>query len=441
MTNKASLLLRSDRIFFGDSKQKPRAGFVAVQDEHILMTGSGSGDEYIDSSTKVFDFGKYLICPGFIDVHCFFTGHAWIPAGGNPSGASSDKELLEKAKTYLPDHKCITPIFRDYMRLLNSRGITSIKEMAFDDFSGFTHILENLQKVNELTLRVHFMSQPSAGNFDLALGNRMQEQYHSDSLFFSGFNLMTDGSISQHCGDLKKPYADKPEVYCEESIDYDRIKKETLAADQEGFRVSLHAQGDKAVACVLDIYNCCQRKGDRLLLRHAITDLELTDPADLEQMGRLGAIAEIYPQIPSLYKRQEKLDSINTTVGVDRSKYYWNRRAMADKGVIISCGTDLPLLYDDIPESIYHAGGGFFADGGNPFNPENTLTTEELLRAWTSGGAWNLGMETKLGTLDPGYLADIAVLDSDIFETAMESMRDIKVCLTIMNGRIVYSRL
>ena len=66
---------------------------------------------------------------------------------------------------------------------------------------------------------------------------------------------------------------------------------------------------------------------------------------------------------------------------------------MADSNVLLSCGTDLPLLIDDIPESIYHAVGGNFPEGGEPFNKQNMLTIPELLTAWSAGGAYNLYQE------------------------------------------------
>lgn len=71
-------------------------------------------------------------------------------------------------------------------------------------------------------------------------------------------------------------------------------------------------------------------------------------------MGKLGVIAEIYPQIQSIANRKDKLAMIEEKIGMDRGQYYWNRRKMADSNVLLSCGTDLPLLIDDIPESIYH---------------------------------------------------------------------------------------
>ena len=111
---------------------------------------------------------------------------------------------------------------------------------------------------------------------------------------------------------------------------------------------------------------------------------------------------------------------------------------MEDSNVTLSCGTDLPLLFDDIPESIYHAVFGLFPEGGEPFNPENTLSIDELLKAWTIGGQYNLGQDNILGTLEPGKKADIAVLDHNIFKVPIDEMRKVKVSLTMVDGKIVY---
>ena len=331
----------------------------------------------------------------------------------------------------------IRPQFIEYMKMMNSRGITSIKEMGFDDYYGFTETLNDLEDNKELSLRVNFMSQPVDKDIDFTYGQNMREKFNSDFVTFSGYNQMTDGSVSEYNADLKYPYENK-DFCCLQKIDWAKLEKDTIEADKRGFRFSLHAQGDAAIAKVLDIYEKCQRdeKG-KMVLRQAITDLEFSDPVDLERMGKMGVIAEIYPQIQSLADREDKLRMIKEKIG-DRGRYYWNRRKMADSGVIISCGTDLPLLIDDIPESVYHAVGGYFSDGGEPFNKENMLKTEELLKAWTYGGAYNLGKEDSLGSLEVGKKADIAVLSGNIFETDIKDVRDLKVYMTIVDGKIVY---
>lgn len=338
----------------------------------------------------------------------------------------------------LGNKEFIKPQFVDYMKMMNSHGITSIKEMGFDDFYTFTDVLKELEQEDALTLRVNFMSQPVDKPANFEYGEKMRDLFKGEFVRFSGYNQMTDGSVSEYCADIKTPY-NNTDTCCKQNIDWQKLADDTKEADRRGFRFSLHAQGDAAIAKTLDIYETCKKdENGKMVNRHAITDLEFSDPVDLERMGKMGVIAEIYPQIQSIANRKDKLAMIEEKIGLERGKNYWNRRKMADSGVTISCGTDLPLLIDNIPESIYHAVGGFFPEGGEAFNPGNMLTREELMKAWTYGGAYNLQNEKELGTLEVGKKADIAVLSKNIFEEPLETIREVKVDLTLVNGNIVY---
>ena len=516
MEKKAEMILLSDCIFTA-ADPSPFSGYVALNDGRVLAVGRGKPDAgLVDTQTRFLDLGDRTVMPGFIDVHCFFTGYSVGFIGADLSGCRTRETLLERVKAYaagLPEKKSIlchgwdpaavpsddatledifggrpvilfasgcetcwmnraareryrftpetcypeayvrllpdilgdrdfiVPEFRKYMNMMNSRGVTSVKEMGYDRFCGFTDVLAQLERENELTLRVNFMSQPVAEPIDLAYGRAMREKFQGEFVHFSGFNQMTDGSVSQLCADLKQPY-NCADTCCAQDIDWDKLGRETRSADAEGFRFSLHAQGDAAISKALDIYETCLRdESGRVVNRHAITDLEFSDPVDLKRMGNMGVIAEIYPQIQSIANRKSKLAMISEKIGLDRGRYYWNRRKMADSGVPISCGTDLPLLIDNIPESVYYAVGGYFPEGGEPFNKQNTLTLSELLTAWTRGGAYDLGFEDILGTLEPGKKADIAVLSGNIFTTSVENSRSLKVDLTLVGGRIVHSAL
>ena len=509
---KADIILRSNAIFNGIDP-KPFSGFVAVRENKILAVSDRDEEEYAGSHTQIIDLENRLICPGFTDVHCFFTGHLLSLAGIDLCGLHQEEEIIgellrcqtagtsgslllarnvkaeltgltsEKLdrlfgerpvilftegfescymnhaaiaefqfspdtcrtesywrllKYLLNDRDLSIPAFKSYLSMLNERGITSIKEMGFDDFWGFTDTFKDLEEKKELTARVHFMSQPVGAPMNLDFGKEMGRKFTGNFVRFSGFNQMTDGSISQLEGLMKEPY-NCEDTLCKLEIDWDLLESDALAADTEGFRFSLHAQGDGAIGKTIDIFEKCRKAGhNKLVNRHAITDLECADPKDLERMGQLGIVAEIYPQIMSLADRESKLAMIERTIGMERGKQYWNRRKMADSGVILSCGTDLPLLYDNIPESVYHAVGACFPEGGTPFNEENALTVPELLTAWTYGGQYNLGQEKLLGTLEAGKLADMAVLDENVFEVPLERIRDVKVCLTMVDGSIVY---
>lgn len=342
-------------------------------------------------------------------------------------------------KEYLNDRDFIEPEFRNYMRMMNSRGVTSVKEMGFDDFYGFDEFLKEMEDSKQLTLRTFFMSQPVGEGINIAFGKRMREKFTGDFVRFSGYNRMTDGTVASGKGDLLEPY-EGSDSCCSIAIDYNLIEKEVLEADANEFRYSLHAQGDGAVHKVLRIYDKCKKLHGKIINRHAITDLEFSNPKDLEQMGELGVIGEIYFQIMSLDPGKDVKEAIRRTIGMERGKYYWNRRKMIDSGVVLSGATDLPLMITDIPEAIYHGCGGYFPEGGEPFQVNNTISITEILKAWTSGGQKNLGMEYKLGTLETGKIADITVLEKNVFEVAMDQMRDVKVAMTIVDGRIVYQR-
>ena len=340
-------------------------------------------------------------------------------------------------REYLNDRDFIEPEFEAYMKLMNSRGVTTVKEMGFDDFYGFTDFLK--EKEDELSLRFFFMSQPVSKGADIEYGKRMAKEFTGNFLRFSGYNRMTDGTVASTRGDLLEPY-EGTDSRCSIEIDYPLIEKELLEVDQNGFRYSLHAQGDGAVHKVVEMYDKCRKENGKLVNRHAITDMEFSNPNDLEKMGALGVTGEIYFQIMSLDPGDEVKAAIEKTIGNERGTYYWNRRKMLDSGAVLSGATDLPLMITDIPEAIYHGCGGYFPEGGEPFNKQNTITIPEMLKAWTYGGAYNLGMEDQLGTLEEGKLADIAVLDHNVFEVPMEQMRDVTVAMTMTNGRITYKK-
>lgn len=340
-------------------------------------------------------------------------------------------------REYLNDREFIKKEFADYMHMMNSRGVTTVKEMGFDDFYGFTDFLKEMENSPDLHLRTFFMSQPVGEGMNLAYGRKMREMFTGDKIRFSGFNRMTDGTIADCRGDLKRPYENE-DFTCSLKIPYDQIEKDVLAADAEDFRWTLHAQGDGAVGHIASIYDKCRKVNGKLKNRHAITDLEFTDPTDLEKLGAMGVTAELYFQIMSLDPGEILLQNIKRTIGEERGRCYWNRRKMQDSGMNLCGATDLPLMITSVPESVYYSCGGYLDGMEEPFQTENTITAPELLKAWTAGGQKDLDMDSCLGTLETGKLADIAVFDRNLLEIDKKSAKDAKVILTIMDGKIVY---
>lgn len=113
---------------------------------------------------------------------------------------------------------------------------------------------------------------------------------------------------------------------------------------------------------------------------------------------------------------------------------------MWDSGCVVCCGTDLPLMLPSIGESLWCGVEGHFADGGGA-NLQNMLTAPEMLRAWTANGAYDCYDEDRLGTLEPGKLADLVALEANVLELDRKDLRDVNAALTVSDGRVVYDGL
>lgn len=431
-----TLLICADHIFDAVRDQTYK-GYVLIRGEKIAEVVRGEApEELAKKADKVICFTDEMIMPGITDTHTFFIGWAIRHARGDEETDYSDEGIARLMKTYVDQKPFMESEIADYCKMLNAQGVTTVKEMGFDDYYGFTKILEEKETDPDFTLRWFFMSQPVLKAMNLDYAREMCDRFTGDKVRFSGFNRMTDGTIASKKGDLKEPYVNE-DFTCTLDIDYEAIERDVLEADREGFRWSLHCQGDGAVARVASIYGKCAMENGRLKNRQALTDMEFSAPEDLERLGAIGASAELYFQIMSLDPSEVVLENIAKTIGPDRAKYYWNRRKMKDSGMNLCGATDLPLMIPNVPASIYYSAGGHL-EGGETFNTHNTLTAAEILKAWTIGGAYNLGMEDRIGTLEAGKYADIAVFDRDLTAPAQTKSKEANVVMTILNGQIVY---
>jgi len=412
----------------------PREGLYIGHD--LPLEFAGVDESVVDSALG--DVPAVLVCVGADAM--VMNSAAERRFGFTPEACWSEKAYL-LLKAIIRDTEMSVPLYKDYLRMMNSYGVTSTKEIGYDDF-WFVDQVKSLEEAGGLTVRVNLMSQPVGKPADIDYGIATRDRLVDDELIsFSGFNQMTDGSISQGEGEMKKPYLDT-ETCCTLDIDWKLHEREVLRADANGLRFSLHTQGDGAVSHALDIFEECRRGEDgRVALRHAMTDLECADPEDYARMSDLGVVAEVYPLIQSIADRRGKLEMIAEKIGAARGAHYWNRRAMLDAGVVVACGTDLPMTVDDLGTGVYSACGGLFPEGGEPFNEENMVTPAELLRAWTAGGSFDLEQLDDTGTLEVGKFADIAVFDTNVLAIDPRDARACTCCLTMLAGRVVFDAL
>jgi len=344
-------------------------------------------------------------------------------------------------KDILSDKAFAKVQYLEFQNLLASKGITAIKEIGFDDYYGFAQVLKVLEDEKMLKHRVNLVSQPVGEDADFAYGQRCRKLFDGDQVRFMGYNIMIDGDIESGDGDLLDEYLNHPGMHCGMDIDYESIEKNVMEADRQGFRCALHAEGDAAVRHCIDMFEKCRvENGDRNA-RHAIVDMELIDPKDRKRLKALNISAIQYIQIMNCYGSRENYWD-KEILSEERQKTIWAYKSILEDKGRLCFGTDLPLDVPDIPLSIKYGAFRRFPDGTpeGGYHPEEALTPAQILTCWSKNGQEANFEEDRLGTIEEGKLADIAVIDTDVFSGTLSEVEKAEVCMTIYNGEIVYRK-
>jgi predicted amidohydrolase YtcJ len=221
------------------------------------------------------------------------------------------------------------------------------------------------------------------------------------------------------------------------------MERLVLGADSAGFNPRVHAIGDEAIDSILDLFErVIAVNGPREDRRFAIIHNQvIRGPETARREAEMGIIAEMQP-----YHTIDDMRWMEERIG-ERGRWAYAFRTLHDAGVLLSFGSDWPgtnaAWYTVNPlQGMYAAVTRETLDGtpAGGWFPEEKIDVETALRAYTVNNAWVAGEEDRKGRIREGFLADLAVLESDPFEVAPTSLKDVLVDLTIVDGRIVYRR-
>ena len=245
---------------------------------------------------------------------------------------------------------------------------------------------------------------------------------------------------STYTGFLIEPYYDKNDMTGSPNYPKEVYEKRIIAANKRGLGVRLHCIADGSVRLALDAFEAAnhatQNEGNHKNIKNSIEHCENIHPDDIPRFKELGVIASMQPYHLTL-DFNEKISRI----GKERCRYEWPHRSLLDAGARLAFGTDYPVVDFNPFPSIY-AAVTRCDDEGNPtgINPEERISLTEALQAYTYGSACAYGREKELGTLERGKLADIVVVDRDLFSIHQSEIKDCRIEMTIMDGKVVYKR-
>jgi predicted amidohydrolase YtcJ len=257
-----------------------------------------------------------------------------------------------------------------------------------------------------------------------------------ERLWIGGVKGYMDGSLGSRTALLYQPYADDPKTVGVLRTPEDSLRAWIGAADSAGLQVAVHAIGERANGLLLDIYDSLARAHGPRDRRFRVEHAQHLRPADVARFGRGGIIASMQPA--------HLIDDANWAIkrlGPDRIEHSYVFRSLLASGATLAFGSDWSVAPMDPILGIYAAVTRRSADGKNPggWIPEQKVSVEEALRAYTAGGAYGVFAEGRRGRLTPGYLADLVLLDRDLTRIPPEEIAQVKVMTTVMGGKVVFS--
>jgi predicted amidohydrolase YtcJ len=364
-------------------------------------------------------------------------------AQGNPTGIFKDSAMALITDKIPPDND--STIRRDVLamqELAARNGVTSVQEMAAftSDTTGPVkmRVLQSLQAEGMLKVRVSeclgisLVQQLEDLGIQANLGN---ELFH-----FGCIKTIADGGLGASTAWFFDHYANDPKNFgtaADVLQDQDKLYQSFKGADAAGLQLVTHAIGDRTNNVILNFYERIAKENGPRDRRFRIEHAQTLLPADIPRFAKLHVIASMQP-----YHAIDDGRWAITRLGPERIKTTYAFRSLLDSGATLAFGSDWPVGPLRPMTGIYGAVTRRTIDGKNPggWMPQEKITVQEAIRAYTYGSAYAEHEENIKGTIKPGLLADIIVLSDDILHIDPVKIDGVEVDMTMLGGKVIYER-
>lgn len=356
-------------------------------------------------------------------------------AAGNPTGifkdaaasyidraipAASFEQRLEAAQA-ATDHAA-------------SLGVTSVQDMSANG----TEIGVYQELLRRGTLKTRVYNCSPLGDYKRWANTGARRAFGDPMLRVGCLKGYADGSLGSTTAWFFEPYLDAPNSTGLSMADVTTTMRNDIEnADKAGLQVRIHAIGDKANATILDHYQAVEKTNGESDRRFTIEHAQHMRVEDLKRFALQKVVASMQPFhiIDDGRWAWKRLDA-------PRLKGTYAFRTILDSGGVLAFGSDSPVAPLNPIWGVYAAVTRRTLDDKNPngWIPEQKITVDETVRAFTWGSAYAEFQDNEKGTLAPGMLADFVILSDDIFTMDATKMRDVVVVKTVVNGKLVFER-
>ena len=359
------------------------------------------------------------------------------PVTGEPTGILKDTAMdLVYAKVPAPTRDERLEAAEAAVRHAAANGVTSVHEMA--DASSF-ETFQELARRGRLTTRVY--AYIPIDEVDLLARLKMKSPFGNAYLTLAGLKGFMDGSLGSATAYFFEPYTDDPTtsgILAGQMFPEGIMEKRILEADKAGLQLGVHAIGDRANSLLLDMYEKAAAVNGPRDRRWRVEHAQHLRPADIVRFGRLGLVAAVQP-----YHAIDDGRWAEGKIGPERVRTTYPFESLRRAGAVLAFGSDWTVAPLSPILGIYAAVTRRTLDGKNPggWVPAEKVPLEEAVRAYTVNGAWAEFAEARKGSIAPGKLADLVVLDRDIFAIPPEEIDRVTVRMTVFDGRIIYGKM
>jgi predicted amidohydrolase YtcJ len=315
-------------------------------------------------------------------------------------------------------------------------GVTSVQDMnpSYADVATYIELAER----RELTTRIY--AAPALAGWQDQAKVGIRHGFGSPWVRLGALKAFADGSLGSSTAYFFKPYADAPKnrgLLSEDMIPLTKMRQRLLRSDAAGLQNCVHAIGDQAISITLDLMAEVVKTNGARDRRFRIEHAQHMAQKDFERFRQLDVIASVQP-----YHAIDDGRWATKRIGLERAQTTYAFRTFLDNKVRLALGTDWSVAPLNPMLTIYAAVTRATLDGKNPdgWIPEQKLKVPEAVEAYTMGSAYAEFMETQKGSITPGKLADMVVLSDDIFTLKPEAIKDVTVEMTIVGGKVVYSK-
>ncbi|MBD3414000.1 MAG: amidohydrolase family protein [Candidatus Aminicenantes bacterium] len=420
-------------------------------DHHQFVSPQLPEKEWIDKVTP-----ENPVCIQRKDLHAVFanslalhiagiTKHTPDPKGGEilrnlktgePTGVLMDSAAdLVLKHIPEPSQKEKLKAAEKAIRLAHKKGVTSVHEMGPINH---LEIYKKLHEQNKGDLRISLY--PPLSLIDEWPEAEIKRKKKNQCCQIRGLKSFVDGSLGSSTALFFDQYADdtgNKGILASDMFPKGKMEERIQKAEKAGFQLCVHAIGDRANHIILDIFEKVMQRNQKRDRRWRVEHAQHLIPEDIVRMGQMGIIASVQPaHLIDDGQWAEK------RIGSSRIRYSFALSSLLDNGVRLAMGSDWTVAPLDPLLGIFAAVTRETLDRKHPggWIPMEKISVQQAVRACTLDAAAAEFTETMKGSIEAGKVADMAVMDQNLFEIDPSEIKDVQVLMTVFNGRVVYQK-